>query len=185
MSYSETVTRQDLIDVLNNLDIPQGGGSASGTSIPTPDEVAEFDSNSHMNSEDMTSQDVDDFVDGLNFRGGTLGDFVIEQGTSGVWHYRKWNSGDVELWGRTTVTLSPYSTVNSWHGFYTQLTLPFTVYAPVVTYTVKIGSGFAIPASALGYAESASLSAFNVYGISNSSGSQTTVWVCDVKGRWR
>lgn len=28
------------------------------------------------------------------------GDFVVEQGTSGIWTYRKWNSGIAECWGR-------------------------------------------------------------------------------------
>lgn len=28
-----------------------------------------------------------------------LGDYVIEDGTSGNWKYRKWNSGKVEMWG--------------------------------------------------------------------------------------
>lgn len=30
---------------------------------------------------------------------GAFGDFVVEQGTSGNWTYRKWNSGIAELWG--------------------------------------------------------------------------------------
>lgn len=29
-----------------------------------------------------------------------LADFVVEQGTSGIWYYRKWNSGIAECWGR-------------------------------------------------------------------------------------
>ena len=34
-------------------------------------------------------------------RGGgpALGDYVVEQGTSGQWFYRKWNSGVAECWG--------------------------------------------------------------------------------------
>lgn len=46
------------------------GVTGSGTSIPTADEVAEFDSSAKMNSTDMTSAQVDDFVDGLNISGG-------------------------------------------------------------------------------------------------------------------
>jgi hypothetical protein len=33
-----------------------------------------------------------------------LADFVVEQGTSGIWNYRKWNSGLGECWGIVTVT---------------------------------------------------------------------------------
>ena len=29
-----------------------------------------------------------------------MNDFVVEQGTSGIWNYRKWASGIAECWGR-------------------------------------------------------------------------------------
>lgn len=29
-------------------------------------------------------------------------DYIVEQGTSGIWTYRKWNSGIAECWGRYT-----------------------------------------------------------------------------------
>lgn len=31
-------------------------------------------------------------------------DYIVEQGTSGIWTYRKWNSGIAECWGLTTRT---------------------------------------------------------------------------------
>lgn len=31
-------------------------------------------------------------------------DYVVEQGTSGIWTYRKWNSGIAECWGTRTIT---------------------------------------------------------------------------------
>lgn len=31
-------------------------------------------------------------------------DYIVEQGTSGIWTYRKWNSGIAECWGKATVT---------------------------------------------------------------------------------
>lgn len=39
---------------------------------------------------------------------GTLpvADYIVEQGTSGVWTYRKWNSGVAECWGEVTVRAS-------------------------------------------------------------------------------
>lgn len=30
--------------------------------------------------------------------------FVVEQGTSGIWTYRKWSDGTAECWGKKTVT---------------------------------------------------------------------------------
>ena len=47
-------------------------GTLASTSVPTADTIAEWDSDAHMNSEDMTSQEVDDFVDGLNVSGGQV-----------------------------------------------------------------------------------------------------------------
>ena len=41
-------------------------GTLVSTSTPTANTIAEWDSDAHMNSADMTSQEVDDFVDGLN-----------------------------------------------------------------------------------------------------------------------
>ena len=40
---------------------------------------------------------------GINFTNGVVADFVIEQGTSGIWEYRKWYSGKVECWGKWAV----------------------------------------------------------------------------------
>lgn len=33
-----------------------------------------------------------------------IDDYVVEQGTSGIWTYRKWNSGIAECWGYWTTT---------------------------------------------------------------------------------
>ena len=39
----------------------------------------------------------------IKFNDVTIRDFIIEQGTSGIWNYRKWNSGYAELWGVVSV----------------------------------------------------------------------------------
>ena len=106
-------------------------------------------------------------------------------GTSGNWTYKKYANGTVELWCQYSKTLSNYTTALGGYGYYTTVNLPFTVYEPVINYSVKVGSGFAVPASAMGYAGSASISSFNVYAIANQSGSQSTTWVIDVRGRWK
>lgn len=56
--------------------VNQSGGG-SGTSVPTADEVAEFDSDAHINSTDMTTgadSELEDFIDGLNLTGGITDD---------------------------------------------------------------------------------------------------------------
>lgn len=75
-----------------------GGGPIDASSIPSTDKVAKFDSDAFMNSSDMDATELSDFLSGLNVGGGSTGDFVVEQGNSGNWAYRKWNSGLLECW---------------------------------------------------------------------------------------
>ena len=68
--------------------------------------------------------------------GSPVADFIIEQGTSGIWRYKKWNSGQVELTARTGVTCPVQTQVNSIYKSAIQsVQLPFTVYkcTPIVT----------------------------------------------------
>lgn len=78
--------------------------NAEASTTPTSGDGAMYDSNDKLNSTDMSSADVTSFVNGLNVSGGSLGDFVTEQGTTTVsgttWTYRKWNSGMLEAWGK-------------------------------------------------------------------------------------
>lgn len=43
-------------------------------------------------------------------------DFVVEKGTSGIWTYRKWNSGLAECWGRKLVDDQPCNNaIGNWY----------------------------------------------------------------------
>lgn len=57
-------------------------------------------------------------------------DYIIEQGTSGIWRYRKYNSGIAELWGKSaayTVSISnPWGSVYSYDNAVPPQTYPFT-----------------------------------------------------------
>lgn len=44
---------------------------------------------------------ISNFVDGVKISGNVMPDFVVEQGTSGIWIYRKWASGIAECWGKS------------------------------------------------------------------------------------
>ena len=92
-----------------------GGGSASGTSTPTADTVAEFDSAAHMNSEDMTASELSEFVNNFEEQQTTMADYIVSQGTDGIWIYRKWHSGIAECWG--TYQLST-TVSNAWGNGY-------------------------------------------------------------------
>lgn len=57
----------------------------------------------------------------ININGGNLKDFVVEQGTSGIWTYKKWFSGTVECWGNVSVNPTTANAINS-----VTVNLPFT-----------------------------------------------------------
>lgn len=58
---------------------------------------------------------------------------VIESGTSGIWTYRKWNSGIAECWGKIRAT---YYDVNTLRG---TSNLPFTFSGNIAANVTKIG----------------------------------------------
>lgn len=59
-------------------------------------------------------------------------DFVTEQGTSGIWTYRKWNSGIAECWG-AYASASYAMTQQSGNGYYTTTTatLPANLFTSI------------------------------------------------------
>lgn len=67
------------------------------------------------------------------FNDNIMKDFVIEEATNGTWHYRKWNSGRVELSGYKNINSEACNTALG--GMYRTAVLsspafPFTVYNP-------------------------------------------------------
>lgn len=69
-----------------------------------------------------------------------IADYVVEQGTSGIWTYRKWNSGVAECWGVETSSSS--STTSTEGGLFFRIvysTFPtsFFIAVPVVEVTAK------------------------------------------------
>lgn len=55
-------------------------------------------------------------------------DAVVEQGTSGIWKYQKWNSGKIELWTESISHTVSYGTISNYLYFSS-----FTVTVPLVT----------------------------------------------------
>ena len=86
------------ISVTGDASNQEIGISISATSTPTSSRVSKFDSSAHMNSTDMTATEISNFVNGLNVRGIQAVDYVIEEGTEGIWTYRKWQSGQYDAW---------------------------------------------------------------------------------------
>lgn len=65
----------------------------------------------------------------FSLNGTKMADYIIEQGTSGIWTYTKWNSGKVELTCKESRTVD-IATANGslYHSGNLYVTLPFTVY---------------------------------------------------------
>jgi hypothetical protein len=81
--------------------------------------------------------------------GGTkMADFVVQQGASGAWTIRKWNSGVCECWRRITGTVTNSGTWNNFKLFSGSADWPsgFFIENPNVQYQTYIGSGYAFPA---------------------------------------
>lgn len=99
-----------------------------------------------------------DVAGDMRVDGSSLADFVIQQGVSGIWTYRKWKSGIAECWCRKTVSATLN---NAWGSLYTSgaltalnVSYPFTFSAvPTVTATLTcngIGSFLMVPGSSPG-----------------------------------
>lgn len=116
MSTSETITRTDLANILNEI-------------------VA-------IDGTDMTSQEIEDFVDSLNVTGIHAVDYIVEQGTSGGWKWTKWNSGKLECWyhGNPGAYTCGTSRGNGWYsGNNLTFTYPYSfVSMPAVNVSVSL-----------------------------------------------
>lgn len=110
-------------------------------------------------------------------------DFIVEQGTSGTWNYRKWNSGFAECWGRHQVTKTNYTTVNGFYGYRETFYLPFTFTATArKVYSIQIGTGFSIAATG---SISDTENYVTVHGLGNTSGLQSITAQIYAWGNWK
>ena len=55
-------------------------------------------------------------------------DYIVEQGSSGIWTYRKWASGVAECWGYSDMASSAFTATGSvyYRTFNTAFSFPFT-----------------------------------------------------------
>ena len=95
-----------------------------------------------IQSQTDTLQSIDDLtVNDLNVTGGaaiagalTVGgsvvnDFVVEEGTNGIWSYRKWSNGDAECWGMfiKSVAAGAADSTSIYHYPFTFTALPVSL----------------------------------------------------------
>lgn len=66
------------------------------------------------------------FMGGMHIDNQPLADYIVEQGTSGIWTYRKWNSGTAECWGSHKSTSLNCGETNGGGFYYSKsVTVPF------------------------------------------------------------
>lgn len=117
--------------------------------------------------------------------GTKIADHVVEQGTSGIWTYRKWSSGIAECWGRVTVASRTYAA----NGGYYNVTgaLPTGLFVsgsnPVLSATGGITSNIQ---TNIGFTFASDVN-IQTYLINRSASTITNpAWVCwHLTGRWK
>ena len=101
--------------------------------------------------------------------------YIVEQGTSGIWTYRKWSDGIAECWCSKTDSVP-----SGWSGDGITLTFPFTfatvVYAIVQFHNYQIARAYTVitPKNA---------TTITIH--TNSEDALTAFFSIDVKGTWK
>lgn len=113
-------------------------------------------------------------------------DYVIEEGTSDIWKYRKWASGIAECWGTRTVSLN----INQGFGtlYYQTFTqdLPSNLFTQIDSVTATRG-GAGGSGNGLVWISfhSVSTTSLGAYASDSVSQSQTWAFSFHVKGLWK
>lgn len=113
----------------------------------------------------------------------SVADYVIEQGTSGVWFYRKWNSGFSECWTHSAITVRGvhWADVLGGYGYSILLNFPQNLFTNVTTVIANgstgTGTGFALTSSP-------NKNNVTVIVVGNQEDNQLTIQV-EAKGYWK
>ena len=113
-------------------------------------------------------------------------DYIVEQGTSGIWTYRKWNSGISECWGVYTASSKTYS-AHSGQSF--NPTLPSGLFNTTSTMVViATGRIDGVGASGIGFTAINNTTQLQIWLVNFTASSQsnkTGAIYIHVKGKWK
>ena len=111
-----------------------------------------------------------------------VADYVVAQGTSGIWTYRKWNSGLSECWTTSTIntTGTAWSNIMGGYGFSVSYNFPSGLFvsSPQTSGNGRTGSGVGF---VLCYGTTTRITA---YVVGNQDDSNLTVEF-SAKGKWK
>lgn len=111
-------------------------------------------------------------------------DLVVEQGTSGIWTYRKWSSGIAECWGSHSATISQLGGVLNGYSYSVAVDFPSNLFidVPNVTYSAFLSNAYALTGT---LNTSLTKNSVTLYAVSNTSGSKSSTWYIQVIGKWK
>lgn len=194
MAQNNFVTQSHSVSSVNYNMLLSPQTTATGTTNQTyhSNKIKGNPSTGRVTTEDMTSQEVDDFVDSLDATAIHAVDYIVEQGTSDGWTYHKWNSGLAECWYRGnlgSITLS--ITLGTTHivSNAVRLTFPITftsIPSCVIGYEGN-GTGYAD----IQYINSTFTSTTQSYAVRLARMGQSSItltnnyFTCHVVGRWK
>lgn len=109
---------------------------------------------------------------------------IVEQGTYGVWTYRKWSDGTAECWCKFSVTLTSNAQALGGYSYYRSIGFPpsFFTEPPIINYSAYIDNAFALTGT-LTVAHTKDDT--NLYAISNVNGTKNTAWYVFAIGKWK
>lgn len=108
-------------------------------------------------------------------------DYIIEEGTSGDWRWRKWNSGTAECWRNYSGNHSTTGAVMG--GYYGSISFTFPsifITEPTVVASGRMGTGVCMVC-----ARDASSTSVTCHYFTNQSGSLTVITRLYAVGRWK
>ena len=110
---------------------------------------------------------------------------VVEQGTSGIWTYRKWSNGTAEIWGIKEQSITGVSKSQPFSGYnyaFGQVQYPsgFFVAVPVAVVSGRVGSMYQVVSYSASYQ-----SAVSIEFQSNASGTYNCCAYIYSIGRWK
>ena len=114
-------------------------------------------------------------------------DYVVEQGTSGIWTYEKWANGKAVCYGYDTKTVACTTAYGYLYGGSTTISLPSGLFVSGgidsihVTTGGSTGSGYAF----FGRYASATNTGFSALFLSTASASKDITFSAEVKGTWK
>lgn len=124
-------------------------------------------------------------VKDIAYKLGLISDYVVEWGTSGIWTYRKWNSGIAECWSKKanslTGVVSPVALFGAYYTYVPGISLPFEMIydSMFVTGNARLGSGIGFL-----YGGANTSTTVNIYVVGNQATTEILAQI-NVIGLWK